>query len=182
MSTDVVQVRPLLPADAELAYVLRLDGVRRHPEAFHTDEATVRADGIAGMRERLASNASSAGDRVLFGAFVGDELVGLTGVVRESRAKLRHKATIVAVYVRPERRRLGVAGRLLDAALAHAAALDGVEELDLSVVADNEPASRLYASRGFVVWGTEPRAVRLGDRRLDEVKMRRRLGSVDPAP
>lgn len=174
-----LQVRPLLPADAELAYEVRLDGIRRHPEAFHTDEATVRVGGIVGMRERLASNVSSAGERVLFGAFVGGELVGMTGVVRESREMLRHKATIVSVYVQPERRGLGVGGRLLDVALAHAATLDGVEQLALSVVAGNEPALRLYASRGFVAWGTEPRAVRLGDRRLDEVKMRREMGTDD---
>lgn len=58
---------------------------------------------------------------------------------------------------------------------------DGVEASDLSVVADNEPALRLYASRGFVAWGTEPRALRVGPRRFDEVEMRREMGDGDEA-
>ena len=169
-------VRTLVPADAETAYALRLRAVLEHPPSFHTDEGMVRAGGVEGMRSRLASNLASSGDAVLFGAFLDDALVGLTGLVREPRRKLRHKATVVSVYVRPDQRGRGVAGRLLDAALAHAAALDGVTALDLSVVAGNEPAIRLYASRGFVAWGTEPRALRVDGRWFDEVKMRREVG------
>ena len=169
-------VRPLVPADAEAAYALRLRAVTEHPPSFHTDEAMVHERGVEGMRARLASSLDSSGDAVLFGAFLDDELVGLTGLVREPRRKLRHKATVVSVYVRPDRRGRGVAGRLLDAALAHAATLDDLASLDLSVVAGNEPAIRLYASRGFVAWGTEPRALRVGGRWFDEVKMRREVG------
>ena len=171
-----VHVRALVPADAEAAYALRLRAVVEHPPSFHTDEGMVREGGVEGMRERLASNVASAGRNVLFGAFVDDELVGLTGLVRERRRKLRHKATVVSVYVRPDQRGRGVAGRLLDAALVHAATLDDLVSVDLSVVAGNEPAIRLYASRGFVAWGTEPRALRVDGRCFDEVKMRREVG------
>jgi ribosomal-protein-alanine N-acetyltransferase len=50
--------------------------------------------------------------------------------------------------VAPERQGEGIGGLLLDALLAHAAALPR-KPVSLEVRADNAPAQRLYASRGF---------------------------------
>lgn len=80
---------------------------------------------------------------------------------------------IWGVYVDPDRRGAGLAGRLVDRVIDHARGR--VEMLYLGVTAGNEPARRLYESRGFFAIGTEPRAFKLPDRYVDELWMVRFL-------
>jgi RimJ/RimL family protein N-acetyltransferase len=175
-----VRIRPLTPADADATFALRLAGLEERPEAFLTHVAEERAAGVLRTRRRLEANARSGGASVLFGAYVGGELVGMTGLVRDDRLKLRHRACIVAVYVRPAHRGRGLAGRMLDAAIRHARTLDGVEVLYLSTADGNEPALRAYRSRGFVAWGTEPDALRSEGASFDEVHLQVRLADARP--
>jgi len=46
--------------------------------------------------------------------------------------------------------------------------LEGIEQLNLTVVTTNTSAKRLYASLGFEVFGTEKRALKVGQRYVDE--------------
>lgn len=178
---DSFRIRPLGVGDAEAAHALRLEGLERHPDAFLSDAEEERAAGPLAMRRRLERNAASGGETVLFGAFDAERLVGMTGLVREKPRKRRHRACIVAVYVREDDRGRGIGGRLLDAALAHARTLGGVEVVYLSTAAGNEPALGAYASRGFRAWGTEPDALRADGRRFDEVHLQLRL-DAGPEP
>jgi RimJ/RimL family protein N-acetyltransferase len=175
-------IRPLGPEDAEATYALRLEGLRRHPEAFLADADEERAAGPLATRRRLERNVASGGEATLFGAFDAGELVGTTGLVRDDRRKRRHRACIVAVYVREDRRGRGIGGRLLDAAIAHARTLPGVEVVYLSTDAGNEAALRAYRSRGFVPWGTEWDALRTEGASFDEVHLQLRLDELPPGP
>lgn len=172
-----VHVRPLAPEDAEALYALRLAALEANPEAFlrHVDEE--RAGGVERQRARLEANAASDGEATLFGAFAGDRLVGMLGLIRDADRKRRHRAVVVAVYVAPEQRGRGIAGRLLDAALARARTLPGIEIVYLSAAAGNEPALTLYRSRGFEVWGVEPDFLRVDGHPHDEVHLLLRLGA-----
>lgn len=60
---------------------------------------------------------------------------------------------------------------LIDAALTHASRDWGVEQINLCVNTENEPAKALYASLGFETFGVERRAMRVGDRFYDEQHM-----------
>jgi RimJ/RimL family protein N-acetyltransferase len=60
---------------------------------------------------------------------------------------------------------------LLDAAIARARAWPGVEQIQLAVMTENAPARRLYLAAGFEVFGLERRALRVGDRYVDEEHM-----------
>lgn len=62
------------------------------------------------------------------------------------------EAEIVTLAVRPEARRQGLAGRLLDRAVARARS-QGVTRMILEVAHDNGAALALYATRGFVQSG-----------------------------
>ena len=62
------------------------------------------------------------------------------------------EAEILTLAVRPEARRRGVGGRLVDTAAARAAGL-GAGRLFLEVAEDNRPARALYAAAGFVEAG-----------------------------
>lgn len=170
-----VVVRSLGPEDAESVHALRLEALARHPEAFlrHVDEE--RAGGPARQRDRLRDAVASDGASITFGAFVGDELTGMLALLRDADRKRRHRAQIVSVYVRPRQRGRGTAGRLLDAAIATARDMPGVELLYLSTSSSNDPALALYRSRGFEAWGVEPDFLRVDGRPVDEVHLLLRL-------
>ena len=65
------------------------------------------------------------------------------------------EAEIVTLAVRPEARRRGLGGRLLDRTLDRARD-QGVARLFLEVAHDNDAALALYASRGFEQAGRRP--------------------------
>jgi ribosomal protein S18 acetylase RimI-like enzyme len=50
-------------------------------------------------------------------------------------------------------------------------ARENVELIQLSVVRENRPARRLYESVGFLEFGMEPKASKLGDKYYDETHM-----------
>lgn len=160
-------VRRLTPEDAAVYWPLRLRALKEHPEAYVTSYEESVGTPLAEVAARLGQS-----DSVLFGAF--DEagaMVGTAGAFREKRAKARHKATIVGVYVAPEARGRGVGAAVVGAAVECARGWEGVTQLHLAVAVPNEPAERLYRSLGFRTWGREPRAIRLPDRYVDEEHM-----------
>ncbi len=62
------------------------------------------------------------------------------------------EAEVLTLGVAPQRRRAGIAGQLLSAALAALAAA-GVRRLFLEVAVDNDAARALYEARGFAAVG-----------------------------
>jgi len=157
------EIRPLSREDAPAWRALRLEALTNHPEAFgssHEEFSQLSAAEVAG-RIPLAG-----GDDVLFGVFAGGELHGCGGFAREKSLKGRHKGLMYGVYLRPMLRGKGVGEALVDRVIAHAA--HHVEILSCSVNPENRGARSLYLSRGFVVYGREPRALRTGGRDHDE--------------
>ncbi|MGV0959903.1 MAG: GNAT family N-acetyltransferase [Limnohabitans sp.] len=100
-----------------------------------------------------------AGLSVVWGAFTEAGLVGTVSVEFSARAKTRHKALIVAMFVREECRGEGVARELMCAAIQHGLHREGLRLLQLEVTQGNVPAERLYQSLGFQSFGIEPMAV-----------------------
>jgi ribosomal protein S18 acetylase RimI-like enzyme len=162
-----VPVRLLTPEDAAVYWSLRLRALREHPEAYLTSYEESIDTPLAEVSGRL-----SLLENAVFGAFdQAGALVGIAGAFREKRAKVRHKATIVGVYVAPEARGQGVGAAVVGAAVECARGWEGVTQLHLAVAVPNEPAQRLYRSLGFRTYGLEPRAIRLPDRYVDEEHM-----------
>jgi RimJ/RimL family protein N-acetyltransferase len=107
------------------------------------------------------------------GVFAGGTLCGIGGWTRLTGEKLSHKGLLWGMYVQPHLRGTGAADRIVEAIVDDARGQ--VQILLLTVAAPNERARRLYERWGFTVYGTEPMAVRAGDRYVDEVLMAKRL-------
>ena len=88
---------------------------------------------------------------------------------------MAHKGHLVGMYVRGEARRSGVGRRLVEAIIE--TARGHVEVIQLTVVAGNETARRLYAGLGFEEYGHEKKALKSGDRYFDEILMAKDLGA-----
>ncbi len=109
-----------------------------------------------------------------FGGFVDEALVGIAGLVVSDRQKLRHKGLLVGIYVDPANRGGGLARSLVERVIQEARSA-GLLTLQLHVSVGNAPAERLYRGLGFQVFGVEERALRVGDRFVDDIMMVLRL-------
>jgi ribosomal protein S18 acetylase RimI-like enzyme len=153
-----VPIRRLQPTDALLYRELRLRALREHPAAFTTSAEEAGREPLSASESRLASP-----DAAFFGAFEDGRLCGMVGFERERRAKARHKATVVGMYVAPETGGRGI-GRDLLGALVREASAAGLELLVLTVTEGDGPARRLYEGAGFRSFGIEPRAIQVDGR------------------
>src|SRR5687767_1593628 len=97
-----IDIRPLRPEDAEEFRRCRLDALLDSPSAFATSFEEESARSVEFFRERFERQSGT--DTKTFGAIDGEQIVGLTGIYRETRERRRHKMTIVSVFVRPQYR------------------------------------------------------------------------------
>jgi ribosomal protein S18 acetylase RimI-like enzyme len=169
MIAGAIEIRRLASgnmADAALFRDIRLEALRTNPEAFGSSFDVESAQPSSWFSDRLGSS-------VVLGAFRDTELVGIAGFVVQQGQKSAHKGLLWGMYVRPNARAIGVGRRLVEAILD--VARQHVELIQLSVVHDNAPARRLYASLGFVDYGLEKNALKQGGRYYDEVLMAKDL-------
>jgi ribosomal protein S18 acetylase RimI-like enzyme len=153
-----MEIRRLTLDDAAAYRSLRLRSFREHPEAFTTSYEELEQQSLADTEKRMA-----AANIKLWGAFEGGRLAGYVGLDRETRAKSRHKATLVGMYVAPEFAGRGIGRALVDALLAQARA-DGLELIVLTVTDGNGKAAQLYERCGFRSFGVEPHAIKVDGR------------------
>jgi RimJ/RimL family protein N-acetyltransferase len=156
--------RRLAGSDAAHYRELRLEGLRSHPEAFGASWEDEASQPLAWFAERLERNA-------VFGAesHIAPALAGTVGFLVPEAAKLKHKGLLWGMFVRPEAQGAGLGAALIARVLEHAAQV--VEEVRLTVVASNTAAVRLYARAGFVQYGLERRALKVGGQYHDELLM-----------
>ena len=158
-----LSLRQLSIADSASYRGLRLDGLRRYPEAFGAawlDEA----------EKPLSWFATRLRDNRVFGGFVGHSLVGVAGLSVPDNARLQHKGALWGMYVQPEARRAGVAAALVQRVINET--VGKLEELLLTFTASNIAAEKLYYRFGFQQYGIEPRAFKIGHVYHDMVLMR----------
>ncbi|WP_417579026.1 GNAT family N-acetyltransferase [Pelagibacterium sp.] len=163
-------IRQIGPEDAKAYQTIRLIGLDGDPSSFASDAETERAHPL----EWYAQSTKAA---AVFLAFADDEPIGMAGLVMSERPKTSHIGTIFGVYVRPESRRCGVAADLMDAVIAHARTV--AKQVHLGVAVDNCAALKLYHRLGFQTYGTEPRALNVDGRFIDEHLMVRFLDKED---
>ncbi len=176
-----VHIRQLGPGDAAAYQALRLHGLRESPEAFGSTYEEDRALALDEVAQRLTATGGVAA-RVVFGAFDGDDLVGVAGCARQGKTKARHKAIVWGMYVRPEQRGRGVGRRLLEAIILEARTWPEVECLTLTVVERAAAARKLYRSMGFEVFGREPDGLRQDGARDTVEYLSRSLRTLDTPP
>ncbi len=156
-------IRRLGPEDAGIYRAFRLAMLENAPEAFgdSVEEASARSD------ESL--RAALSGDRIYFGAFDGEALVGSVAFEPEKPAKTCHIGWLVGLYVAPEARGTGLSWALVNTVLAYARGR--VLQVHLGVGTNNIPAKRLYQRAGFSICGTRPRSLFVGGNFIDEHEM-----------
>jgi ribosomal protein S18 acetylase RimI-like enzyme len=152
-------VRLLEAADAAAYQALRLDALARHPCAFRASFGEEAGQTLAEFAARLEAE-------TIFGGFCGETLCGLAGLEIPQARNKRHKGTLFGVYVCPDRRRNGIGTALVASVIEHARTR--VEQLHAAVVITADPARALYRKLGFLPYGLEPRALKVGEEYFDQ--------------
>ena len=154
MSADPVSisVRVLVPADAAEYHAVRRRALQETPPAFGS-----LPDDQPDVVETARALATSE-DHHFFGAFHDGRLVGIVRLSHCEARNEKHRAYLAGLYTLPPFRRRGCGRALIRAVLDRAASTPGIRRVNLSVVAQQEVAIRLYRSIGFRIYGTEPEA------------------------
>jgi ribosomal protein S18 acetylase RimI-like enzyme len=168
-----MKIRLLDEGDARVLRDLRLAALREAPDSFLSTYEVEAAEPESATAKRLRDVAGAVDSGVL-GAFEESELVGMLGLVRESRRKVAHRAFLWGMFVAPQARDRGTGQRLIEAAIERLRAAK-VEQVHLEVATTAESARRLYRKMGFAVIGVHVGAMKDGDRYIDEELMCLRL-------
>lgn len=133
------------------------------PDAFSTLYEYALKKPIEKTRAQLDSKQS-----ITFGAYIENECIGNMTLVRNIVPKMKHKASIVAVYVSPLYRGTGAANKLMKKLLEYAQREEGLDQLNLMVANHNLRAKKFYLRFGFETYGTEIRSMKVGERTIGE--------------
>lgn len=158
-----MSIRRLGPDDGAAFRALRLEALEQSPDAFGEDLAEAREQTDLHYANRLEMGEN-------FGAFAGEDLVGMLLYVREQGPKIGHRAFVMSVYLQPAHRGSGLASELISAAFEQARA-DGVLQLELYVSTAAPRARAFYAREGFREVARSPRALRVNGIFHDELHM-----------
>lgn len=165
-----MMIRALGAADAETYRALMLEAYGAYPQAFTSSVAERAAMPLSWWQKRLDNPL----DRLL-GAFEGQTLAGIVGLAFEPREKARHKVTLFGMYVTEAYQQHGLGRQLVEAALAEARRHPRLKLIQLTVTAGNAAAFALYQRCGFIQYGLEPLAVRVGEAYFDKLQLWRPL-------
>jgi len=113
-------------------------------------------------------------DSFTLGAFKDHELVGVASFKRKgtNRLKLKHKGLLFKIFVNGENRQRGIAGRLIQEVINRAVTIEGIEQINLTVIPNNKFAKKLYEKFGFETFASEKRAVKWKGKYFDEDQMK----------
>lgn len=165
-----VTVRALNSDDYDALREIRLEALRVYPANFAADPDQEEAFSKEEWLARLASAVS-------LGGFVDGRISGLVVFSRPKSTKLAHTGDIGAMYVRDAARGTGLADKLLEAVFDVAAGQ--VEQIKLTVNAENARAIKFYERHGFREIGRIPRSLNISGRFYDDLLMLRRVSSSD---
>jgi ribosomal protein S18 acetylase RimI-like enzyme len=163
-----MEIRLLTAGDANAYWKIRLEALEREPQAFGSSPEEHRALTVGEVAARISFDPEN---KFVTGAFADERILATAGFFRDQGRKARHKGHIWGVYVARQARGRGLGRELMRAVLERAAGIEGIEQIMLSVVTAQSAAVNLYRSLGFESYGCERRALKIGERYLDEENM-----------
>jgi RimJ/RimL family protein N-acetyltransferase len=163
------KIRKLEKTDAKEFQRLRLFALQNNSTAFGSSFE----EEIKKSLEQFEAFIEPQTQRVFWGAFQADRLIGMVGLGREDGVKTEHKGFIRSMFVDQSARKQGVAAELLNTAISYSLAQMKIEQLTLAVTSTNVEAINLYKKFGFIEYGIEPHALKIEGKYFSEVLMYR---------
>lgn len=151
-----MELRRLTTADAEAYRAIRLAALKNAPQAFVStyDE---------GLGKSLVYYKQMLNLTFTFGICKDTEILAIGSLNFNTYSRWRHIAVITAMYVTPDFQQQGLGRTILNQLIEQAKAFSEIEQIYLSVVANNKAAIALYEAAGFSLLSTKPRALKFAD-------------------
>jgi len=163
-----IYLKDLNIEDASIYWGLRLEALRTYPEAFGSSFEDAVQTPINEIKDRIRKDNNNC----ILGAFTPDtQLVGMARFTREQGLKLNHKGMVTGVYVSSQYRGRGIAKDLIKEILSRGKDIEGLKQINLSVVSTNSVAVKLYKGLGFETYGIEKNALIYNGQGYDEKLM-----------
>lgn len=158
-------IRVLNASDAQVYQEVRLSALKINPEAFGSTYEREVEFSLEFVAERLEPGK----DKFVLGAF-NDKgtLIGIVTFMRETSLKTSHKGNVFGMYVAPDARGQGLGKSLLVELIKRAKNCEGLEQIRLTAISENDSAKKLYRSLGFEVYGVEEKALKFNGLYFDE--------------
>jgi RimJ/RimL family protein N-acetyltransferase len=163
-----VEIRLFTEQDAQTLWDLRMLALETDPWSFVESPEELRAMSVEEFATRLRADHA---ENFIVGSFEQRTAVGMVGCYQEVPLKRRHKAWIWGVFVKPAERGRGIARSVMQAVIARAKAIDGLDMVMLTVAVDQPAPRKLYESLGFRSFGVEPKGIKIGNQAHDEEHM-----------
>lgn len=112
-------------------------------------------------------------DSFSLGAYSDNELVGVVSFARDGkdREKLKHKGILFRMYVSRDFRGQGIAKKLIEKVIERVKQISDIEQINLTVIANNDKAKKLYEKFGFVTFSSESKAIKWKEKYFTEDQM-----------
>lgn len=109
-------------------------------------------------------------DNFTLGAYINSDLAGVVSFIRDggNREKFLHKGTLIRVYVSQKYRGQGISKKLIIELIERVKLIASIEQIYLTVISANSTAKKIYENLGFVLYGTEPNAIKWKDKYFSE--------------
>ena len=167
----------MIKEDAEALFALRLEALQTNPEAFGSsyEDSIQKWTAETYGASRIPDKDS---DDVIFCAEIAGEIVAMMGFIRESYPKEKHIGVIWGVFTKPLARGQGIGRKIMQAIIDHARNCEGLAQISISVVTENQAAIALYKKMGFTIWGTQPDGLRDAEKSYDVYFMNYQIDST----
>jgi RimJ/RimL family protein N-acetyltransferase len=163
-----IEIRKLLPNESISYREMRLECLKNYPEYFTTNYQDEKTKDKLFFQPFIEQ--SSTGNFVV-GAFHNNNLVGISGFVRQESKKTDHGGMIIQVYVTPEYQGRNIGSDITKSTLNEAFKIDGVEQIEIGVVSSNEKAVRIYTNMGFQEYGMQKNFLKIDNMYYDHKMM-----------
>ena len=146
---------------------IRIQALSEWPPAFGALPEEEEAKEISSVAAFLEPTEN----RLFFGAFSSDSLIGVLRDSRYAGENEGHRSYIAGLYVVPDCRGQGAGRLLVESAIREARKDARIRRLNLMVVSGQKAARALYESLGFEVCGTDFEAFEARGLFFDEIMM-----------
>ncbi|TFE22577.1 GNAT family N-acetyltransferase [Cohnella luojiensis] len=164
----MITLRRITKDEVKEFWRLRLEALRSDPGSFAASYEESVQQSIDSVKDRIGET----DDNYIIGVYDAENtLVGMAGFRREQALKLKHKGLIWGVYVSSTHRNQGIGKLMLSEIISRSKQLNDFKQILLCVTTTNDSGRRLYQSLGFITYGVEKNALRVGDQYLDEELM-----------
>ena len=157
----------MAPEDASEYRRLRLLATQTDPESLYPSHHELLSQSIDDFAREIAESESGAA----YGAFVDRRLVAIASIRGSSLEKIRHRASLGAVYTEVPHRGKGIARQLIQHILSDIQSNGCVSQVSLLVHSNNSAAKALYSRLGFKTIAMQSRSMLIGGHYVDEEYM-----------